>query len=173
MKTKSFGLIEAIISTAIMLLFITGIFYLSAKSVKIHSKYLRQEFVTNVSKDFFSRAKILQKSGYLNFSGQTNSHQISLDCFDSSKALDCLGSLSYDSSLDLYPFKDLIKATHDEYLKIDDSKYFNSALRAYNFRVKSKLSDAGDGKKIIELEFKCDYATQTEIYKTSQVITDI
>ena len=173
MKFKSFGLVEAIISTAIMLLLITGVFYLSAKANFNHSKYLRQEFVTNVANDFFSRVDVIQRAGYLTFGQSSGSDQISVDCLNSSRALDCLGSLSNDSVVRLYPYNDLAKPTGDEYFAISKQKYYNSSLESSKFSMKSIVTDAGQGEKMVELDFRCVVENQTEDYKISQVITDI
>ena len=170
MKVKSFGLIEAIIATAILLLFITGIFYLSAQSAKIYSKTTKQENANLIARDFFDRIEILRDSGRLTFSDSSSSGQISVSCFESEKASDCLSALPSDTELELYPFKTLFANGKDGYWLIKPEAFKNIDLS--NYKIKSTIKDLSSLEKEVKIEVKYEFNGRTETYNLGQIITD-
>jgi hypothetical protein len=170
MKVKSFGLIEAIIATAILLLFVTGIFYLSAKTAQIYSNAIRQENANLIADDFFKRIDILQASGRLGFDGTIGSRKIDISCLDSFNAVDCLGSLGEGYEINLYPYKSLTEATREGSFKIRPDAFAGVDLSSYE--VSSKVKELSKLEYEVQLNIEYKLGGKTENYTLSQIITD-
>ncbi len=169
MKLKSFGLVEAVIATAILLLFVTGIFYLSAKSTLRLGHYERTNVASVFAEDFFSRIDVLKSSERMTFKKQDSSGQISIECFDSSKANDCLSQIALGFPLDLYPFRDLVEPSKDEFLRL---KNIDPKSGGVDYKMKSVVAKSSKNQWRIDLEIIWQHNGKKENLTLSKIINE-
>lgn len=166
MKLKSFGLVEAIIATGILLLFITGIFYLSAKGAQRTSQYERNAIALKITEDFFSRVEVLDKSGRINYGSGDSKDKIPVSCLESSKSFDCLNELPKTFPLDLYPFHDMTTASKGDYLEL---KNIEESMQKNAYKIQTSLIKAGD-QYLINLSIKWEHARKSESLSLTKTI---
>lgn len=169
MKFKAFGLIEAIIATAIILLFFVGASLLATKSSVLSKEEKKYSQAQKIAKDFFERVEILNKAQRISFDSQANSETISLQCLDSSQALACKDSFMDSFPLSLYPFNDLTEISSDNYLKIKEDYFKRHKLTAEPFAIKTKIDKKSDSIVLIEVDIRFEINSKAKNYKVSQI----
>lgn len=118
MKLKSFGLVEAIIATAIIMLFLTGMFYLSAQASRTIARSSQEDLARVYAQDFISRVDVLNSAGYLEFKSNQSQEKIPMSCLETARALECQGKILAEMPKNLYPFGSLVEASSQEYSPI-------------------------------------------------------
>lgn len=190
-QIKSFGLVEAMIASVIVVIILTGALALASsanRSVALDSSYTQ---AAQIGEDLFGRINILRSTGKLDFTGSGNG--VSIDCFDSTKFHEAGSSCSADISA--LPIKlDLLQEAIDASgfapigHKSDDGNLDvlkNPAFPPGFFRLKTTVWTPADGCRgadslqiakekcrFVKVEIRWNEQSGEKAYNISEYITD-
>ena len=141
------------ISTFIILLFISAIAFLSVKMVINYKKSISEDTAQTIAKEFLSRLEVLRKFNRISFdNADSDLRKIPVSCFDSRKSLSCQDFIFDDFPLGEYPFKSLIRPGSNEYLQVSQDFIAGRKQKSYGYKINSKVIDISESKKNIELK---------------------
>lgn len=152
MKLKSFGLIEAIIGSAIVIIFVVAMAYVSVRANQILIESKHRQVAQKISDDFFSRIFMLRDSGRISFKqGKLNNQVIPINCFSTDSSENCKSTLLDSYPQNQAPFFDMIsnqsvgsyKLFKSEYLAPDEAK-----SDFYKIKVQVDKTSCGKDKDI-------------------------
>lgn len=130
-KIKSFGIIEALVASVVMILVLTGALALSSNLVKSSSVDSSYREVESIAEEIFSSVESARAAGEIEFvASQTNTQKYPIECFDSSfinsgnpRAADCLTTIGdYRNSLPFATLSDNKRYSSDQF---DSGGYFS------------------------------------------------
>lgn len=181
MKLKSFGLIEAILGSAIIIIFAVAMSLLSAKSAKTVDDSEGKQAASLIAQDFISRVIFLKNIGRISFNDSKNSSQvISIDCFSSDKGEQCKDQIMDAYPQNQFPFFDMISGqSYGNYRIVKDDYLKKKKVENNNFKIKSKIEktdcifDNHESNKCFEIyvEILWDQDKDTTTYQARQIIS--
>ena len=149
---KSFGLIEAMISTFIILLFVSAIAFLSVKMVINYKKSISEDNAKKIAEEFLSRTEVLREFNRVSFDNGNDIGKIPISCFDSSKSISCQNFILDDFPLAEYPFGNFIRPGSDQYLEVNRDFIAGEKQKSYGYKINSKVVDISEDKKNVEIK---------------------
>lgn len=148
MKFKSFGLIEAIISSGIIIIFVVAMAFVSVKANQIAEESKHTQVAKMIASDFFERVFLLRDTGHVTFSSSKDNQVIPIECFATDKAESCKSN-----TLDAYPqnkapFFDMISnQTFGSYKMIVKNYLVADELKDDFFKIKTEVNQTDCGKQ--------------------------
>jgi hypothetical protein len=182
MKLKSFGLIEAILGSAIIIIFAVAMSLLSAKSLKTVTDITYEQAASLVAKDYLARIYLLRNTGRLSFKRPSEDSQvIPVDCFSTDEGNSCKSRIMDSYPQNRFPFFDMISdQSLGNYMKINADYLKNKKITGVEFNIKAKIDQDGC-KKIEKMERECrevyieiiwDQKGKTHVFSTRQLLLD-
>lgn len=154
MKIKSFGLIEAMIASCIIIIFITGISLLSVRFAVSNLNLNSNEVNSRISREFFHNIDLLNLSEKISYDNNySDSTKLPVECFDFKKALKCKNFIMDAYPLNQFPYLEMTKfELEDGYYKIKDD-YFGNFKNENNYRIKASVREGREDKSFyVDLE---------------------
>lgn len=139
MKLKCFGLIEALIGSAILIIFIVALALLGTKSMHLLTEIQHRQEAQKIAEDFYSRAQLLRDLGRLSFKDDAQ-EGLSIDCFASDKANSCLSKILNAYPQNLFPYFDMINPLGDLSLKEIKKDYLSADGISDDYQIKAEVS---------------------------------
>ena len=185
MKFKSFGLIEAIISSGIIIIFVVAMAFVSVKANKIAEESKHTQVAKMIATDFFERFFMLRDTGHVTFSSSQDNQVISVECFATDKAENCKNNILDAYPQNKAPFFDMISGeSFGSYKFIAHDYLAADELNDDFFKIKTQVSRAECGKqnnlkipssqcRIISLEIIWQESSGVKRYQENQFVGDL
>jgi len=158
MKLKTFGLIEATIGSAIIIVFIVGMGFIAVKSDAILQETIHRQEAQKISRDFFARLFLLKNLGKINFDDTTSFDSVSINCFATNLSSQCEGKVMDAYPQNQAPFFNMVSSE-----KVGDFNLFKSEYLAedninadfYKIKTEVKKVDCSTDEKLTISKDKC------------------
>lgn len=173
MRIKSFGLIEALIASCIVIIFITGVSLLSVRFAVSNLSLKSNEITSKISRDFFHNIDLLNLSEKISYENNySDSTRLPVECFDFNKALKCKNFIMDAYPLNQFPYLEITKfELEDGYYKIKD-EYFSNQKNENNYRVKASVRQGGVDKSFyVDLEIAYEDLKKEKKFLISRYFT--
>jgi hypothetical protein len=181
MKLKSFGLIEAILGSAIIIVFAVAMSLLSAKSKKTVNDSKTKQEAELIAEDYISRITLLRNVGRVTFDQSKDSSQVvSIDCFASDKGEGCKNQIMDAYPQNQFPFFDMVSDQSYGNYKIVKEEYLKKKkIENKNFKLKSKIektncifdNEQSGNCREIHVEILWDQDKETKTYIIKQIMS--
>ena len=172
MKLKTFGLIEAIAGSAILIIFAVAIGLVSTKSAGILDEAKHRQFASKIAQEFIFRTELLSQAGILTTAGTAQNMKIPIDCLSSDKGKLCKAEILNAYPQNLFPFFDIVSDEADGNHYLISSDYLKSSgidKDFYKFRSKIENCDHFSSCKKIKIEIVWTYKGQQKKYVSEQI----
>ena len=127
-KLKSFGIVEAVISSMIVIIVLSAAVFLSmsaTKTTEVNSSYNQAQHIADL---ILERLQLIKSNGRLYFDDVSRGQEtVSIDCFDTNRFSGCLSGMSEDYPLDQFPYRNLAVGS-DGYITAPNSWFDSSAF---------------------------------------------
>jgi len=144
MRLKSFGLIEAIIGSAIVIVFVVAMALLGANANRVVGENAHRQVAEKIADDFISRIFLLKAVGRVSFGDTDQASQvISVDCFSTEKGESCKKTIMDAYPQNQFPFFDMVSTQSSGSYKSINNNYLKLENLADNFfKIKTEVKKA-------------------------------